>query len=433
MRSVVFAFLLASALSACAQTPTLAPSLRQPQGVVAQSVPGRLLVSWKRPEAAPGILERLRIKRRDKLGLSASSLEMLEVPAGVDPTAFLRSAGDAVEWVEPDRILRLPDLPIDAVEAPDFSFDLGSEALQAQSAAGGRKRWWLSKVRAPEAWKITQGRAEIRIAVVDTGVDPEHPALKSQLVGVWRSAGMLGRLGLAAARDDNGHGTHCAGIALAAGGENGVSGIAPGCKLLSVKALDKQGAGATSDIVRGIRWSVAQGARVLSLSVGGAESSQALLHAVSDALKAGVVVVAAMGNEGKEVKNFPAGYPGVIAVAATNREDRPASFSTRGAWVSVSAPGVGIWSTSPTYRVTLGNGEEKDFGLREGKLSGTSMATPIVAGLASLMLSANPKLTPAQVKAAIEKNVDKIGTGFSIRTGYGRVDAAATLRAIVKK
>jgi subtilisin family serine protease len=94
---------------------------------------------------------------------------------------------------------------------------------------------------------------------------------------------------------------------------------------------------------------------------------------------------------------------------------------------------VGIWSTSPTYRVTLGNGEEKDFGLREGKLSGTSMATPIVAGLASLMLSANPKLTPAQVKAAIEKNVDKIGTGFSIRTGYGRVDAAATLRAIVKK
>jgi subtilisin len=196
---------------------------------------------------------------------------------------------------------------------------------------------------------------------------------------------------------------------------------------LVVKALDRNGAGATSDIVRGIRWAVGNGARVLSLSVGGQESSQAMAGAVSDALKAGVVVVAAMGNEGKELKNYPAALPGVIAVGATTRQDRPASFSTRGPWISVAAPGVDIWATAPTYAVTMNRGDDAPLGIGEGKLSGTSMATPMVAGLAALLVSAHPAWTPAQVKAAIERSVVPLYDGFNPRTGHGRIDAARAL------
>ncbi|MEB3284889.1 MAG: S8 family serine peptidase [Candidatus Sericytochromatia bacterium] len=431
MRRTLSVALLTGVLSSCGTVPTITPQVRQQQGAGVRSVPHRLIVNWRNSSVAPSLLARLRITRRDKLGLSTSSLEMLEVAPGVDASEFLKLAGDAAMWAEPDYILQLPETPHDAGEGPELPLGVVQSQFQTQ-AASASKRWWLDKVRVPEAWKVTQGRSDVRIAVVDTGVDPEHPALRSQLVGSWRSAGVLGRVGLSAARDDNGHGTHCAGIAVAAGGDAGVVGVAPGCKLLSVKALDKQGAGATSDIVRGIRWAVAQKARVLSLSVGGEEKSRAMQRAIADALQAGVVVVAAMGNEGKELKNFPAAYPGVIAVAATNRQDKPAGFSTRGAWVSVSAPGVGIWSAAPTYRVTLSRGGEKDFGLREGKLSGTSMATPIVAGLAGLMLSANPRLKPAQVKSAIEKHVRRLGDGFNVRTGHGRVDAAAAVGAIVK-
>jgi thermitase len=415
---------LAVSLTACGRALAPAAVARGPSHVAAQAVPGQVLVSWRKPGEAAAVLRRLGARR--PVGLEderqEEAPELVTLPAGVDAARFAAAAGDALAWVEPDRLVRLPDQP--AADAEPSEVPGGIEAAGRKPA--GSKRWWLEKIRAAEAWRVTRGKSDVRIGVVDTGVDPTHPALREQVVGSWRASGLLGRLGVASARDDNGHGTHCAGIA-AASGEEGLTGVAPGCKLLVVKALDRNGAGATSDIVRGIRWAVASGARVLSLSVGGQEPSQAMVAAVAEALKAGVVVVAAMGNEGKELKNYPAAIPGVIAVGATTRQDKPASFSTRGPWISVSAPGVDIWATAPTYAVTMNRGEDATLGLGEGKLSGTSMATPMVAGLAALLVSAHPAWTPAQVKAAIVRSVAPLGEGFNPRTGHGRIDAARAL------
>ncbi|MEB3220902.1 MAG: S8 family serine peptidase [Candidatus Sericytochromatia bacterium] len=422
---VVAWLVLAASLAACgrAGSPTAARGVSQ---VEALATSGRVIVGWRQPDKASEVLRRLGVRRQDgpeASGAAGDGPEVVALPRGMDATGFAAAAADAVAWVEPDRILRLPAAPSgDAEEA-------GPEAEALARKPASSRRWWLERIRAAEAWRRTRGRPGVRIGVVDTGVDPEHPALREQVVGSWRVNGLLGRLGMATARDDNGHGTHCAGVA-AGSGEGGLTGVAPGCKLLVVKALDRNGAGATSDIVRGIRWAVGNGARVLSLSVGGQESSQAMAGAVAEALKAGVVVVAAMGNEGKELKNYPAALPGVIAVGATTRQDRPASFSTRGPWISVAAPGVDIWATAPTYAVTMNRGDDAPLGIGEGKLSGTSMATPMVAGLAALLVSAHPAWTPAQVKAAIERSVVPLDDGFNPRTGHGRIDAARALGGI---
>ncbi|MEB3330707.1 MAG: S8 family serine peptidase [Candidatus Sericytochromatia bacterium] len=417
---------LAASLVACGRTLAPAAALRGTATAAVQAIPGQVLVSWRKPDEATAVLSRLGAGRSAGLegGRPVAAPEVVTLPAGMDARRFADAAGDAVAWVEPDRIVRLPEQPKAEGDGGPANLPASSEAARRKPAAS--RRWWLEKIRAADAWRVTRGKPDVRIGVVDTGVDLSHPALREQVVGHWRASGLLGRLGVGSARDDNGHGTHCAGIA-AASGEDGLTGLAPGCKLLVVKALDRNGAGATSDIVRGIRWAVASGARVLSLSVGGQEPSQAMVAAVAEALKAGVVVVAAMGNEGKALKNYPAAIPGVIAVGATSRTDKPASFSTRGPWISVAAPGVDIWSTAPTYAVTMSRGKDAPLGVGEGKLSGTSMATPMVAGLAALIVSAHPAWTPAQVKAAIVRGVVPLGDGFNARTGHGRIDAGRTL------
>lgn len=399
----------------------------------ARAVPGRLIVSWRRPDAAAAVLRRLGVAQREALGPegegTAGAPEVVDLPAGVDEAAFRGAAGDAVAWTEPDLVLRLvaPAAAAaddaDPQDAPDLVGAFGPEG--AKKGAKAPAQWALEKVRAAEAWRVTRGRPEVRIAIVDTGADLGHPDLRGQIADSYRANGWLGRLGLSSAKDDSGHGTHCAGIAAAAGVQ-GISGMAPGCKLLVAKALDENGAGATSDVVRGIRWAVSRGARVVSLSMGGEEDPRALREAIADALARGVVVVAAMGNEGKQLKNFPAAYPGVIAVGATTRADKPAGFSTRGSWISVAAPGSAILSTTPTYAVAMGRGKDAEIGPVTGTLSGTSMATPLVAGLAALVLSKQPGLKPAQVKAAIERGAVALG-GTNPRTGHGRIDAAKTL------
>ena len=429
---------IALLLGACGQAPAPTAAPRADAGIAARAVPGRLIVKWKRPEAAQAVLRKLGVARAETLGPEGlapgtGAPEVIVLPAGASEAAFRAAAGDAVEWVEPDHVLRLV-VPAATAE-DDAGPDLGVPSFGAELHEGGKKagakparQWALEKVRAAEAWKVTRGSAAVRIGVVDTGADLGHPELRGQIADSWRASGWLGRLGLASAKDDSGHGTHCAGVAAAAGLQ-GVSGMAPGCKLLIAKALDQDGAGATSDVVRGIRWAVAGGARVLSLSMGGEEDNRALRAAIADALAAGVVVVAAMGNEGKQLKNYPAAYPGVIAVAATTRQDKLASFSTRGAWVSVAAPGAAILSTTPTYPVAMGRGPDAEIGLGSGTLSGTSMATPMVAGLAALLLSKHPGWKPAQVKAAIERGAVALGGGTNARTGHGRIDAARTMGA----
>ncbi|HEY9721523.1 MAG TPA: S8 family peptidase [Oscillatoriaceae cyanobacterium] len=398
------AIALTALLAACQQAGPTMPMFgaeRTSQPIGAEAVPGRLLVTWRHPEQAQAILQKLGLAEH---ALDDSDVGVVDLANGVSAEALKTAAGAALESVQPDYLLHDYATPNDPMYARQYA---------------------LKRLEAPAAWDITRGDPKVKIAIVDTGCDTGHPDLRDQIVGSFNSIGWRGALGVGSVRDDNGHGTHCAGIAAAEGNnDEGISGIAPGCKLLVVKALDTQGTGSASDIARGVNWAADHGASVISLSMGTTQDSSVMREAVAHALQKGVVVVAAMGNEGQTLRNYPAAYPGVIAVGATDQSDQVASFSTRGDWISVSAPGVSILSTTPTYPVTLT--QEAHLAASYGTMSGTSMATPLVAGVAALVRSAHPNWTPAQVKQDLENTA--VGSGFSSAEGHGRVDALAALR-----
>jgi thermitase len=246
-----------------------------------------------------------------------------------------------------------------------------------------------------EAWEYAQsighgGGAGNIVAIVDTGIDATHPDLAGKVVAGWNFVA-----GSSNTTDDNGHGTHCAGIAGAVTNNGvGISGVGFNCALMPVKVLDRRGSGSYANIASGIAYAVDHGAKVISLSLGGSFNSYTLEAAVNDAWARGALVVAAAGNEGKSRKLYPAAYTNAIAVAATDKTDRKASFSNYGTWVDVAAPGVGILSTVP------GGGYQS--------WNGTSMATPHVAGLAGLAWADSNSST----RALIESRADAIpGTG----------------------
>lgn len=281
----------------------------------------------------------------------------------------------------------------------------------------------------------TTGKGQV-IAIVDTGVDLTHPDLAPKLVPGVNTA----ESGKTAA-DDQGHGTNCAGIAASLEDkQGGIIGVAPGAKIMPVKVLGADGSGSDASVAEGIRWAADHGATVISLSLGGPSATQTGAEAVKYALSKGAVVVAAMGNNGSGSKSYPAAYPGVIAVGASDINDKITSFSQYGSWISVSAPGYSILSTFPTYHVSGMDDyqQNKDFmekfgmrmELKYAYVTGTSQATPHVAGLAALVRSMNPSLTPDQVKAKIEKAAARtpgMTSSFDIHYGYGRMDALKAL------
>lgn len=285
------------------------------------------------------------------------------------------------------------------------------------------EQYALNKVEAKRAWDITQGDENTVIAIVDTGIDLNHPDLKDKIVSTGFSA-LKGEEGKPAL-DDNGHGTHCAGIAAGISNNGiGIAGMAPKNKILPVRVLGGQGSGSLFSIAKGIEWAGTHGAKVISMSLGGPSSMMDLVveRAVQKALKNDAVVVSAMGNSGKDEKMVPACIKGVIAVGATDENDKKASFSTWGDHISVSAPGVQILSTTPTYDVFL----TTQYGISKNyaKLSGTSMACPAVSGIVGLLRSKFPNLTNTQVKEKIERSVDDLGEqGFDKLYGYGRINA----------
>ena len=207
--------------------------------------------------------------------------------------------------------------------------------------------------------------------------------------------------------DGNGHGTHCAGITGALTNNSiGIAGVAPQTSIYAVRVLDNQGSGTLDAVAQGIREAADSGAKVISLSLGAPNGGTALQQAVQYAWNKGSVIVAAAGNAGNTKANYPAYYSEVIAVASTDQSDKKSSFSTYGSWVDVAAPGSNIYSTykGSTYQL----------------LSGTSMATPHVAGVAALL--ANQGYSNTQIRQIIESTSDKIsGTGTYWKNG--RVNA----------
>lgn len=274
-------------------------------------------------------------------------------------------------------------------------------------------------IDAVEAWSVTQGDG-MRVAVLDSGVDVDHEDISSKVVGAanFTSAPTV---------DDNyGHGTHVAGI-IAASTDNGfgVAGVCPGCEILNGKVLGDNGSGYTSDIVEGMEWAVANGAKVINLSLG-ARSTRTLEASVNKAWSQGAVIVAAAGNSGNQSKLYPAAYTNVIAVAATDNNDAKASFSNYGAkWVDIAAPGVNVYSTFPNHPFVIGtqNGRSQGYDIA----SGTSMASPVVAGVTALAWSTQPSVTNAAIRNKVQLSADAVA-GTGVYWANGRVNADTAVR-----
>ncbi|MFF9036107.1 S8 family serine peptidase [Streptomyces sp. NPDC014892] len=308
------------------------------------------------------------------------------------------------------------------------------------------QQWGLKKINCPRAWERSRGSDAITVAVIDTGVDLDHPELAPLLrqgkdfvdLGPdpvaregWVFEGdFLGVDDLP--QDEVGHGTHVAGtISCRSDNREGVSGVTWECRLMPVRVLARirrladgviSGVGSAADIAAGIRWAVDHGARVLNLSLGGRVATEVERDAIAHAISRDVVVVAAMGNNFGPVVTFPAAFDDVIAVGATDLLDRKAPFSNTGPHIDVSAPGVNILSTflDDTFSAS----------------DGTSMACPHVAGVAALMLSRDPFLSADDVRTILHttaRPLRRLPTDPvpNNQFGFGLVDADAALAALV--
>jgi len=259
------------------------------------------------------------------------------------------------------------------------------------------KQWHLKRVGAPAAWEYSCGR-DVTVAVIDTGVacwDKGPFSRGSDLAGTRCERGFDFVNNRDEAADDHGHGTHVAGtIAQTTNTGRGAAGLAFCARLMPIKVLTRQGWGTTANVAEGIRFAADEGASVINLSLGGPIKSAILEDAVDHALARGVVVVAAAGNSGRSV-GYPAAYDGVIAVSATDASDKIAWFSSRGPQVTVAAPGVAV-----TQQTVCDGGKNKCELF--GTFSGTSMASPHVAGAAALLMSSGVT-APWAVRDAIER------------------------------
>ncbi|MFE1559931.1 type VII secretion-associated serine protease mycosin [Streptomyces sp. NPDC058734] len=292
------------------------------------------------------------------------------------------------------------------------------------------RQWGLLALRAEEAWGTTQGDG-VTVAVLDTGVDATHPDLSGQVLDGTDLVGMgAGRGDRAWAR----HGTAMASIIAGRGHgpdrSQGVLGIAPHAKILPVRVILEEGDpgrnkardSKSGALAEGIRWASDHGADVINLSLGddsdSAHHEAAEDEAVQYALGKGVVVVASAGNGGErgDHTSYPAAYPGVIAVAAVDRQGRKAPFSTRHWYATVSAPGVDVVIADP------------DRSYYEGW--GTSAAAAFVSGAVALVKAAHPGLSPAQVKKLLEDTAaERPAGGRDDARGHGTVDPVAALQA----
>lgn len=302
-----------------------------------------------------------------------------------------------VQYVEPDFIATAVEIPND----PGL-FE--------------NRQWGMYKIQTASnlisGWDITHGNPSVKVAVVDSGIDVAHKDLAGKIKNIKNCTDST------TADDLFGHGTHVAGIISAkTNNKIGVAGVGYNITLMNAKALSDNGSGYYSWIADCVIWSADQGASVINMSLGGTDSSQMLQDAINYARDKGVVIVAAAGNSNSSGFFYPAAYDQVISVAATDDNDRRASFSNFGNWVDVAAPGVSIFSTLPMHTNYF---KTKNYGY----LSGTSMAAPYVSGLAGLLYSENLKRN--EVINTIFQNSDQIaGTGKFWK--YGRINVYKSL------
>lgn len=331
-----------------------------------------------------------------------------------------------------------------------------SAVLSATSDPHRSKQWGLDRIAAEQAWSQANGTGAL-VAVIDTGVDLDHPDLAPNLV-VYSDADMVEPAGTCrrdgkgknarivctqdGPQDKNGHGTHVAGIIAAATNNGvGVAGVAPGAKILPVRVLDAEGSGTTEQIASGIKYAVDKGADVLNLSLGFLSGVDQVVKIIGElepvyaaidyAVANGAVVVFAAGNDSVPICAEPSGHPDVICVGSTDVNDLRSWFSNSDATHPhyVSAPGGdALTCRSDIFSTYLRSAKSYCGDAGYEALAGTSMAAPHVAGVAALVVSKG--VIGAAAVACVERGVDDLGTpGFDPVYGHGRVNAAKAVAA----
>ena len=346
---------------------------------------------------------------------------MVALDAASRPVFLPATTADAVSVAT----LAAASMPVVAVEADVESrpsqppsaaaVEAGASAQQASADPLVGEQWAHTAYPFAELWRCGRG-AGVRVAVVDTGVDAEHPDFDGRVTpGVAFSGGgpRLGEGGV----DPNGHGTHVAGIIGAGDNGIGIVGVAPQVTIVPVRSLRSDFTGSSRDIASGITWAADEGVDVINTSFGANEQSDAVRTATSYALSRGVVIVAAGGNAGPTGPvRYPAGYPGVLGISALNQNGTLASFSTRGPHIDLSGPGNDIVSTTP------GGGWGYD--------SGSSMATAHVSGVAALVNGARGRIGPATMADRLMGTATDAGPpGRDDAYGAGRLNPVDALFA----
>ncbi|RCX14418.1 subtilase family protein [Fontibacillus phaseoli] len=270
--------------------------------------------------------------------------------------------------------------------------------------------WGVRHIGAPDAWSVSTGN-QVRIGVIDTGADFNHPDLRHSLA---RGVNLLNQMSLPF--DDNGHGTHIAGTIAASGGSKSMMGVAPRSLIYPVKAFDHNGSAYVSDIILGIDWCVQNRMNIINMSFGMKSKSQSLQNTIRKAYNAGIVVVASSGNDKKSRgADYPARYPHTISVGATGKDGRIAPFSNHGPRIDIYAPGEKVKSC------WLGGGYRE--------MNGTSMATSHVSGSIALLLAHRPGLSPGEIKRRLRRTARPLYSPSSkTKLGAGEVNAARLLR-----
>ncbi|MBX3382014.1 MAG: S8 family serine peptidase [Phycisphaeraceae bacterium] len=354
-------------------------------------VPGRLLVKFRQGSQNAAIRSAVQsVHGRIAQTMPGIGVMVLELPDRANERAQAAALAQRaeVEFAEMDWIFPLQSAPND----PQYP-----------------NQWHLTRIQAPSAWGVTTGHEDVIIAILDTGVDANHPDLAGRLVPGWNVYNANSDTS-----DVHGHGTKVAGAAAAAGNNSvGIASVAYTSRVMPIRIAAADGSATASAMANGLVWSADRLARVANISYA-ASSSSAVRTAAQYFQNAGGVVCISAGNQGMVLTH--ADNPHVLTVSATGTGDALASFTNTGTPINVAAPGVGILTTQ------RGGGY--------GSSNGTSFSSPVVAGIAALVFSANPHLTGLQAQQIIMDSADDLGpSGWDPGYGWGRVNAARAVSA----
>ncbi|MBT2756687.1 S8 family serine peptidase [Mesobacillus foraminis] len=350
----------------------------------------QVIVKFKKnasPEIRQEILESIRLKELDSV--DRGDFILVSSPKGYDLASVAASLLNyqEIEYVEPNYRV---------------------EAAYTPSDPGYKKQWYLGRIQAPKAWDQTKGASNITVAIIDGGVQTSHPELKGKIVAPYNV--VTGKPTLPADH----HGTHVAGIIAASFNKAGTAGVAPNIKIMPINVFSGEYAD-TFDIASAVYYAADHQANVINMSLGSYYYSAVMKEAVAYARTKGAVVVAAAGNEDLNFNTYPAAFPNVIGVSALNKDNKITIFSNYGRYIDFAAPGIDIYSTVA--------------GGKYNTMDGTSMAAPQVSGVAALVLSKNPLLSPAEVESILKNSSVDLGSkGRDNYYGYGRIDAYRALQ-----